>query len=209
MNDRSALCLFSPGIDSPVAADLLMHQGLRMELIHFDNFSGRNKLSLDTVEKIRKVIEKRNKTELKITIIDYSSVQKEFMAKCNRRYQCLLCKAGMYMISEYLAGSRGIDFLATGENLGQVASQTLENMATLDSFTDMVVLRPLLCYDKDDIIKRARKIGSFGISIKGNPKCSFVPDNPKTRSKREAVMHELGKIGGKEGLIRIALDGKL
>ena len=100
----------------------------------------------------------------------------------------------MYRIAEKIAQKEKCDFLITGENLGQVASQTLDNLKVLDDATKMIVLRPLLCNDKNDTIKIAKQIGTYDISIEHKDGCPFVPRKPLTKAKLEKVKAQEEKL---------------
>jgi thiamine biosynthesis protein ThiI len=130
----------------------------------------------------------------KLYIVKHQNNQLLFQEKCNRRYQCVLCKRMMLRVAELVAAKEGFDFLVTGENLGQVASQTLDNLVVLDSAVKTKILRPLLCMDKVETITIARKIGTFEHSISENKKCAFVPIHPVTKAKLANVEAEERKL---------------
>ncbi|MFH0875854.1 MAG: 7-cyano-7-deazaguanine synthase [archaeon] len=189
---KIALCLLSTGIDSPVAIYIMQSQGYRVDAIHFDNYGNKN-----SVEKLKGLIGVLNKnTKKKVTLYyaNYSKMQENFSTNCNRRFQCILCKRGMYRASEKFAIKNKYDFLLTGENLGQVASQTLMNMAVLDNAVTIPILRPLLTYDKEETIKKSILIGTYEISIKDAHTCPYVPTNPLTKAKLEQTIFEEGRI---------------
>ncbi len=183
------IVLLSGGIDSPVAAKLMSNRGVEIIAVHFDNQQYTDEAARE------KIILLCKKSGIKkIYIIKHGANQKEFMEKCNRRYQCLFCKRMMLRISEKIAQKERADFLITGENLGQVASQTLDNMKITDSAVKIKILRPLLCFDKNEIINIAKKIGTYEISITKSVGCLAVPDNPITKGKFEIMKKEEKKI---------------
>ncbi|PLW79828.1 hypothetical protein C0585_05800 [Candidatus Woesearchaeota archaeon] len=191
---RSALCLISSGIDSPVAASVMMDK-LNISFIFFDNqFSKPNNIQRKKVIDIIQKLSDKHDKKFKLFIIDHETPQLEYKANCINRFQCIFCKRMMYNVSEIIAKEKNIGFLLTGENIGQVASQTLENMITLDKATDKVILRPLIAHDKNDIIKIARQIDTFDISIRKDIDCPFLPKNPATRSKEEILVNQESKI---------------
>jgi thiamine biosynthesis protein ThiI len=100
----------------------------------------------------------------------------------------------MLRIAEKLAEKQKCDFIITGENMGQVASQTLDNMAVIQGAVKMIVLQPLLSFDKNDTIKVARKIGTFDKSIEKRPGCPYLPQHPATTSRLEKVEYEEAKL---------------
>ncbi len=176
--------LLSDGIDSPVAGYMMLKQELSLIFLHFRNSDDKRALL-----KVRKLA-KRLCDDPKIVVIDHIKTQKSISAFCNRRYQCVLCKRAMYRAAEKLAKEEGAQFIVTGENLGQVASQTLENLGVLDSAVSARVLRPLLGLDKNEIIAIAKKIGTYDISIMKTCGCSYVPKNPVTMADIRKVLHE-------------------
>ncbi|MBU0536034.1 MAG: hypothetical protein KKE20_03650, partial [Nanoarchaeota archaeon] len=119
----------------------------------------------------------------------------EMIKKIDRRYTCLVCRRLMFRLAEKLAKQEKADFIVTGENLGQVASQTLDNLAVNDQATKMMILRPVLCYDKQDIVNMAKEIETYEISIEPPGCCRLVPSNPATKSTLEIIKREEEKAG--------------
>jgi thiamine biosynthesis protein ThiI len=181
-----ALCLISGGIDSPVAAAILKNQGVSLDFITFY-------LNEKTIPKINKLISKISQ-ESRLFSLNYRNIQESIRNKTNNRYQCILCKRMMYRIAENISRKNSYDFLATGENLGQVASQTLENMSVLDNAVTTTVLRPLLTYDKNEIINKSKAYGLYDISIFEQEKCPYVPQNPATKAKLQIILQEEARI---------------
>ncbi|MCK4589756.1 MAG: 7-cyano-7-deazaguanine synthase [Nanoarchaeota archaeon] len=182
-----ALLLLSSGIDSPVAGYLMIRQGYSIFGIHFEH-SG-DKKNLAKVKKLAKKIGIK-----KLFLVNNLKNQEMIAEKCNRRYQCLICKRLMYRIGEAIAIREGIDVLITGENLAQVASQTLTNIQLLDKSVKIKVLRPLLGFDKTETMKIARAIGTYDISIEKSAECVFVPKFPVTKGKLAVVEEEESKL---------------
>jgi tRNA uracil 4-sulfurtransferase len=182
------LLLLSAGIDSPVAG-YLMKKKMDIVAIHFDNQPLINKLTLDKVEKLAK------KLGIKKTyIVEHGKNQIEIIKNCDRRYQCVLCRRVMFKIAEQIAKEEKCNFLITGENLGQVASQTLENMYVTEQGIKIKILQPLLCNDKQETIDLAKKIGTYDISIEAGMCCTAVPPNPTTKARLDKVLQEEKKI---------------
>ncbi|MCF7861047.1 hypothetical protein K9M79_02290 [Candidatus Woesearchaeota archaeon] len=183
-----AVSLVSSGIDSPVATYLMIKKGFDILPLYF---------STDHIEAVG-VLELMKKIGLKsLTYIDFSQVQED-LNKCDNRYRCVLCKRMMYRIADKLKIKNRSNVLVTGENLAQVASQTLHNMHAISESINTDVIRPLLCYDKKDIIDIARKIGTYDISVKYNKDCSFVPRNPATKTRIDAIHKEEEKLDIKQ-----------
>ncbi len=172
-----AVILLSPGIDSPVAAHLMKEKGL--ELIGLNFFMDNH----NAVDKIAKKLGIK-----KVHYISHKEILTQIKNNTNPKYTCLLCKRMMYRIAENLAKKENAKFIVTGENLGQVASQTLDNLAVLDNAVNTPILRPLLCFDKNEIIDIAKNISTYGLSE--NKKCLFVPRHPSTKAKLEIIEKE-------------------
>ena len=182
---KKGLMLLSAGIDSPVAGHI-MGKKAEIEALHLKSCEKH----LEMVERlcIKAGIKKLHYT-------DHTKVLEQIKSKAREDYTCVLCKRAMIMIAEKAALMNGCEFIVTGDNLGQVASQTLDNMAVISSAAKMPVLRPLLCNDKNEIIKIAEKIGTFGISSEKCPSCQFVPRHPATAARIKEIEAEEEKIG--------------
>ena len=180
----SCLSLISGGIDSPVASFLVQKKGLSVDYLTFIT----SEVTQKTIDKIKNLI---NKVTLngkifkpKFYIVDFTKIQHELTHARDEKYRITLMRRSFYRIANQLAKSLKYDSLCCGDSLGQVASQTIESMTTINSVVnDMIVFRPLLTYDKNDIIKIAREIGTYDISITDHEDiCSlFAPKNPITR----------------------------
>ena len=183
-----ALALLSGGFDSPVAI-YLMKDKLEIEALHFSLEPFTN----NTPEK--KSIELCKELGIKILyVINHSKEHEEIVNKCDHKYYYIISRRLMYKVAEKLCKKLKCDFLLTGENLGQVGSQTLSNMNVISQAVDMPILRPLLCYDKDQIIKLARKINTYEIS-KGPEMCNVLgPKHPATKSNLEIINKEESKL---------------
>jgi len=184
-----ALLLLSGGIDSPVAGYIEKQNGIEIIALHFSNqkFAGK-----ESIEKCKKLTMKIGIK--KLYNIDIAEQLSEFAKKCNTKYYFVLMKRFMLRVAEKVAKKENCDFILTGENLGQVSSQTLENLVVIDKATKLHVLRPLIVYDKVDIIRKAEQIGTFEIS-KGPEMCDVLgPKHPSTRAKESAVIEEENKV---------------
>jgi len=186
------IVLLSDGIDSPVASYLMLKKNVDLVFVNVSN--SKNNTKEEKIKKLISVLSKKFSKELKVYFINYYDVQKEFSENCTRRFQCILCKRTMYRMAEKIAQKENADFLVTGENLGQVASQTLKNMIVLSKAVKIPVIRPLLCFEKNDSIKIAKEIGTYEISIQNASDCPFVPSNPATRAKIEIIEREEKKL---------------
>ncbi len=182
-----AICLLSGGIDSAVAAYLMLKQNMDMDFIHFDNRPLTDESSLNKCKLIVRVLSERFNKKFRLHSVEHGKNHIEIMRNCNNRYHCVLCRRVMYRVAEITAKKLGCAYLVTGESLAQVASQTLENIAVESRAIEMQVLRPLLCYDKQEIIKLGKEIGTFDISTMPGMCCNAVPRRPVTKARLDLV----------------------
>lgn len=184
-SDTSArvLSLLSGGIDSPVASYFLIRRGAKSVFVHFHAYPFTDKQSL---EKVKKIVEKLSlfQLESKIYFVPFSKIQKEILLKCPERLRIILYRRAMLKISEIIAKKENVLALVTGDSLSQVASQTLENIRTIDEAAKLPVFRPLIGMDKNEIINTAKKIETYEISIAPHQDCCsrFMPKKPETKS---------------------------
>lgn len=188
------LVLISGGIDSPVAAYLMGRQGMDLVYVHYDN---RPFTSDEEVEKatslMRKVDAALGRTSKKL-LVPHGKSQTEFARCCRRNMECVLCRRMMFRVAEKLAEKQGASCLITGESLGQVASQTLANINVEERATKLPILRPLIGFDKIEIEKIAKSIGTYEISIQPGLCCTIAPKKPSTYSKIETALEEETRI---------------
>jgi thiamine biosynthesis protein ThiI len=184
-----ALLLLSGGIDSPVAAHLMQKKGYEITALHFYN---KHIGDINTVEKCMKLCQQLNIHTL-ITIA-FDQQQAELAKNCTHRFYYILQRRLMLRIAERIAEQENIPYLITGDNLAQVASQTLSNMTTIQQAIKMAILRPILCNDKVETIKIAREIGTYEISKGPEVCCLLGPKHPATRSTPAIIEEEEKKI---------------
>ncbi len=180
--------LISGGIDSPVAAWRMAKRGARPVYVHFHSYPH---TSLDSLRKTVAELEvlARWHGPAKLYVVPLADVQEQIFAHSPERYRTLLYRRFMYRIAERAAAREGAGALVTGDALGQVASQTLENLHAVEQAVGMTVLRPLIGMDKTEVIAEAQKIGTYAISILPQQDCcSFLePKRPATRSTPEQL----------------------
>ena len=183
-----ALCLFSGGIDSPVAGWHMLKRGMRLDFVHFHSIPRTNPASIEKVRRLASILD-RSQGSARLALVPLLPVQEEIVASCPAEYRVLLYRRFMLRIADAVGNRFRSKALVTGEALGQVASQTIENLAAVEAVARRPVLRPLIGYDKQEIIARARQIGTYEISIEPHQDCcSFLlPDNPATRSTAAAL----------------------
>ncbi len=201
-----AASLLSGGIDSPVAAWAMLRRGMRLDFIHFHSVPRTNPASIEKVHRMIWILN-RYQHSARIASVPLVSIQELIVARCPEEYRVLLYRRFMLRIAEVLSRRFGSRALVTGEALGQVASQTIENLAAVEAVTDMPVLRPLIGFDKQEIISRARAIGTFDISIEPHQDCcSFLmPDNPATKSRADELARAEQALDV-EALVRSAVE---
>ncbi|MCD6367850.1 MAG: tRNA 4-thiouridine(8) synthase ThiI [Candidatus Aenigmarchaeota archaeon] len=190
--------LLSGGIDSAVSTWMMMRRGCKVIPLYINTSS-----NVINRKRVKMVLEKLNEwsigNEMKlIEISDYKKVIDAIVRTCKSNLTCLLCKRMMYRIGEKIALKKGADAIVTGESLGQVASQTLANIRVLDQAIDIPVLRPLISFDKEEIIKIAKDIGTYEPSIMPHEECYAVPDVPRTKGNVNEVLEEEKKINIEE-----------
>ncbi|MGH7433801.1 MAG: tRNA uracil 4-sulfurtransferase ThiI, partial [Candidatus Methylomirabilales bacterium] len=182
------LALISGGIDSPVAAYRMMRRGCLVSFLHFH---GAPFLDRRTQEKVREIVRLLTRFQYtsRLTLVPFGEVQQEVVVNAPAPYRVLLYRRLMVRIAEHLAGVEGAKALVTGESLGQVASQTLENLTVIEEAVRLPVLRPLIGMDKEEISAQARDIGTYEISIQPDQDCCtlFIPRHPATRATLEEI----------------------
>lgn len=193
------LLLLSGGIDSPVAGHLISRRGLEVLAVHFSL----EPITDDTAAvKSRKLAERLGLSRLFVVTVGPAFA--EIAERCDKKLYFVLSKRLMVRIAEAIARREGCDFLVTGESLGQVSSQTLQNLRAIDAAASMVVLRPLVGFDKEETVRIAREIGTYGIS-EGPEICDLLgPAHPATRAAVDRVLAEEARLD-LDRLVREAL----
>jgi tRNA uracil 4-sulfurtransferase len=163
------VALLSKGIDSPVAAWLMAKRGCKLLLLH---------LGEETPTLYKEILESWAGASISLVTIPFTTFIQHLSQKGSGSFQCIYCKKSMYITAETIAQKTFALGIASGENIGQVASQTLSNLYELTSSISMPIYRPLLTYDKIEIIALAKTIGTYGIYT--HPDCPFVPSQPAT-----------------------------
>jgi tRNA uracil 4-sulfurtransferase len=180
--------LLSGGIDSPVAAYRMMRRGLRVDFVHFHSYP---LVSAASREKACDLAAHLTRYEARSTLmlVPFAEVQRAIVARAPRSLRVVLYRRFMLRIASALAAQVGAQALVTGESLGQVASQTLENMTVIERAASLPMFRPLVGMDKNEIINEARRLGTFETSILPDQDCCslFVPAHPETRARLDQV----------------------
>jgi len=201
-----ASCLISGGIDSPVAAYLMMKRGMRLDFVHFHSVPRTDPASLEKVEDLVRILI-RYQGPTRLAMAPLLPIQEEIAARCPADLRVLLYRRFMIRLAEAIGRRLKSDALVTGESLGQVASQTIQNLRAVESVATLPVLRPLIGLDKPEIITLARRLGSYETSILPHfDCCSFLlPDKPATRSTAAELDRAEAELDV-EDLVARALD---
>jgi len=175
-------CLLSGGIDSPVAAYRLMRRGCSVLLIHFHSYPILSRASQEKVREIAALLT-RHQLRSRLILVPFAPLQQQVLLTVAPELRVVLYRRLMLRIAERLARSWRARALVTGEVVGQVASQTLENLTTIAEASTMEILRPLIGMDKDEIVAEAQRLGTFPISIIPDQDCCtlFTPKHPATK----------------------------
>ncbi len=202
-----ALCLLSGGIDSPVAAALMLKRGMRVDFVHFHSVPQTDPASLEKAADLVRVLN-RYQPSARLVLVPLLDIQELVVARCPAALRVLLYRRFMLRLADRVAGRLGARALVTGESLGQVASQTVENLAAVDTVANLPVLRPLIGMDKQEIIVLARRLGSYDVSIRPHFDCCsyLLPDRPATRAEA-AELAKAEEALDIHALLRAALAG--
>ena len=185
-----AVFLISGGIDSPVAAWLMMRKGVEPVFAYFDNYplcdQAAESIALET---IRRVCEECKVSDVRVYLVSHAPDLQDILSKCPTRYACILSRRIMFRVAEQIAIKEHCQAIVTGDAIGQKASQTLQNITAADCILKSThVLRPLVGMNKLQIERYARKIGTYPISIKpGVATCGVPTDNPSTAARRDRL----------------------
>jgi len=175
------VALLSGGIDSPVAVHRMMALGADVVALHMDNRPyGGLEHQLTKVRELAKRLEVLHGRKVRLFAAPHGENHAVFLKECKIRLHCVLCRRMMLRIAGALAKREGASALLTGESLGQVASQTLQNIAAEYPASPVQVLRPLIGLDKQEIVEMAKAIGTYETSIQPGSCCTAVPEKPAT-----------------------------
>ncbi|MDR0889875.1 MAG: tRNA 4-thiouridine(8) synthase ThiI [Oscillospiraceae bacterium] len=183
-----AMVLLSGGIDSPVAGYMIAKRGVELECVHFFSYPYTSELAKDKVLTLARLMT-RYCGRMTVNIVGFTEIQEAIRDNCREEYFTLIMRRFMMRISEKIAHAHGCKCLVTGENLGQVASQTMEAMAVTASCVELPIFTPLIGMDKEEIVTIARKIGTMETSILPYEDCCtvFTPKHPKTKPTKAQV----------------------
>lgn len=195
------LLLLSGGIDSPVAGYQMAKRGVKLIAVHYHSFPYTSQLARVKVEKLAQKLVEYNAGSLTVYMVNMAKYQETIHANCDNSYMITLLRRGMYKIAERVAQENGIEMLITGENLGQVASQTIQSITVVEDVLKTIpVMRPLIAYDKSEIVEVSKKIDTYQTSIEPYEDCCtvFLPDNPVTKPRLANTLKEESKFSSEE-----------
>ena len=200
-------CLLSGGIDSPVAAYRLMRRGCRVRFIHFHSYPIVSRTSQEKVEELVRLLT-RYQLQSRLVMVAFGETQRRIVAGAPENLRVVLYRRFMMRIAGELARRHEARALITGEVVGQVASQTLENLAVIDQAANLLVLRPLIGMDKDEITAEAKRLGTYPISIIPDEDCCqlFTPRHPATAAKVAQVLDAEAALPVQD-LVQSAVEG--
>ena len=201
-----AMVLLSGGIDSPVAAYMIAKRGVEIEAVHFFSYPYTSQLAKDKVIELARLVT-RYTGRMTVNVVGFTEIQEAIRDNCPEEFFTLVMRRFMMDISQRIAKHDGCGALITGENLGQVASQTMEAMAVTGAVVDIPIFMPLVGMDKEEIVTIARKIGTMETSILPYEDCCtvFTPKHPKTKPTIAQLLDVEKKLD-REALIERALE---
>ena len=201
-----AMCLLSGGIDSPVAAYMIAKRGVEIECVHFFSYPYTSQLAKDKVLELARLVT-RYSGRMTVNIVGFTEIQEAIRDNCAEEYFTLIMRRFMMEIAQRIGKQHGCTALITGENLGQVASQTMEAMAVTGAVVDIPIFMPLVGMDKEEIVTISRKIGTFETSILPYEDCCtvFTPKHPKTKPTLGQLINAEASLD-REELIQKALE---
>ena len=201
-----AMCLLSGGIDSPVAAYMIGKRGVEIECVHFFSYPYTSQLAKDKVIELARLVT-RYTGRMTVNVVGFTEIQEAIRDNCPEEFFTLVMRRFMMDISQRIAKHDGCGALITGENLGQVASQTMEAMTVTGAVVDIPIFMPLVGMDKEEIVTIARKIGTMETSILPYEDCCtvFTPKHPKTKPTIAQLL-DVEKNLDREALIERALE---
>lgn len=200
------IVMLSGGIDSPVAAYMMAKRGMSLRAVHFHSFPYTSMQAKQKVLDLAKIVKKYT-LRMTVDVVSFTEIQTAIHEKCPEEYMITIMRRFMMRIAERIARNIGAGAVITGESLGQVASQTLESITSTNSVAAIPVFRPLIGFDKDEIIEISQRIGAFETSILPYEDCCtiFLPKRPVTKPRLSAV-EKVESVLDVEALVGNALD---
>ena len=200
------IVMLSGGIDSPVAAYMMAKRGMSLRAVHFHSFPYTSMQAKQKVLDLAKIVKKYT-LRMTVDVVSFTEIQTAIHEHCPEEYMITIMRRFMMRIAERIARMNGVGAVITGESLGQVASQTLESITSTNSVATIPVFRPLIGFDKDEIIEISQRIGAFETSILPYEDCCtiFLPKRPVTKPRLSAV-EKVESVLDVETLVNNALE---
>ena len=201
-----AMCLLSGGIDSPVAAYMMAKRGVEIECVHFFSYPYTSELAKNKVLELARLVT-RYCGRMTVNVVSFTQIQEAIRDNCPEEFFTLIMRRFMMEISQRIGQEHGCEALITGENLGQVASQTMQAMAVTGAVVDVPIFMPLVGMDKEEIVTIARKFGTMQTAILPYEDCCtvFTPKHPKTKPNLNQLIHAEKNLD-REALILQAIE---
>lgn len=201
-----AMCLLSGGIDSPVAAYMMAKRGVEIECVHFFSYPYTSELAKNKVLELARLVT-RYCGRMTVNVVSFTQIQEAIRDNCPEEFFTLIMRRFMMEISQRIGQEHGCEALITGENLGQVASQTMQAMAVTGAVVDVPIFMPLVGMDKEEIVTIARKIGTMQTAILPYEDCCtvFTPKHPKTKPNLKQLIYAEKNLD-REALILQAIE---
>ena len=201
-----AMCLLSGGIDSPVAAYMMAKRGVEIECVHFFSYPYTSELAKNKVLELARLVT-RYCGRMTVNVVSFTQIQEAIRDNCPEEFFTLSMRRFMMEISQRIGQEHGCEALITGENLGQVASQTMQAMAVTGAVVDVPIFMPLVGMDKEEIVTIARKIGTMQTAILPYEDCCtvFTPKHPKTKPNVKQLINAEKSLD-REALILQAIE---
>jgi thiamine biosynthesis protein ThiI len=191
LDEMKAVVLISGGIDSPVAAQIAIQNGFQPLLLHYHNYPFHSLGTLEKVVKLSNRLASNNpKVKLSLAIMSHGQTQETILNALDGReikQTCLFCRIQMFSKAQEFAYQSGAEVVVTGEIMGEQASQTLDNLSIVTSKTSVIALRPLIGYNKEEVVNLSKKWGYYDFSILPGGCCNINPQYPETRGREEVV----------------------
>ena len=201
-----AMCLLSGGIDSPVAAYMMAKRGVEIECVHFFSYPYTSELAKNKVLELARLVT-RYCGRMTVNVVSFTQIQEAIRDNCPEEFFTLIMRRFMMEVSQRIGQEHGCEALITGENLGQVASQTMQAMAVTGAVVDVPIFMPLVGMDKEEIVTIARKIGTMQTAILPYEDCCtvFTPKHPKTKPNLKQLINAEKNLD-REALILQAIE---
>lgn len=197
--------LVSSGIDSPVATYLLSKYAEEILLLHADNRPFTDDREIEKFVVLATHLKTKVSCSLTSLLLPHGQALQSYRTNADPRFTCVICKRMMLRYAESIAKKEHADAIVMGDSLGQVASQTLQNIRVVEQAVSFPILRPLIGFDKEETIQIAKKINTFDLSISPAGGCSAVPMKPSTQARLDQILAEEQKINVKE-LVQYAIS---